>query len=152
MAEGRRFETFSDEQIQQKIRNTVPKNTKKSNKSADKILKDYLSDKGYTDLDYVNYSKEKLNSILKNFWFEARQKKKKNDDPVAKPELYSKATLQNIRHAINRNIHDAGKYYDITTDEAFGESENAYKAACKELKEKGRAVVNSYPEIVHAGQ
>ena len=136
MAEGRRHATFSDKQIQEKIKETVPKNTRKSNKVADKILREYLRDKGFQNLEYVHYSKEELNDVLKKFWFEVRRKKK---DPNQPAEEYSKATLQNIRHAINRNLHEAGYFYDITTDPAFGESKQSYKAACSDLKKKGQS-------------
>ena len=149
MAEGGRHVNFSSEEIEEKIRNTVPKNTRKSNKAADNVLKNYLREKGYSNVDYVHYPKQNFNDILKNFWFEVRQKKRNKDTNA--PEMYSKATLQNIRHAINRNLQDNGKNYDITTDPEFTESEKAYKSACKELKKFGKAVTKSYPEINHKG-
>ena len=77
-----------------------------------------------------------------------------NIDPTDNDDqgLYSKATLENIRHALNRVFQDNGRPIDIITDHDFIESNKAYKDVCKELKAKGKAVVKSYPEIVHAGK
>ena len=65
--------------------------------------------------------------------------------------MYSKNTLQNIRHALNRNLHDAGINVDITKDPTFVDSQKVYKDDCKELKAYRKAVVKSYPEIKHTG-
>ena len=70
-----------------------------------------------------------------------------NDDN----RLYSKATLEKIRHALNRVFQENGRLIDIINDQEFVESNRRYKDACKELKAKGKAVVKSYPEIIHTG-
>ena len=107
-----------------------------------------MSEVGYASTDYVTFSADELNSILKKLWFEVRRKPKNDDD---EPEHYSKATLQNIRHAINRILQENGHEIDITSDLDFKELNKAYIAACKELKQIGKAVVKSYEEILHTG-
>ena len=77
---------------------------------------------------------------MANFWFAVCKQKRnpKKDEAQSDLEnretdnnnddgLYSKATLENIHHAINRNLQDAGRHIDITSDHTFTESNNAYK-------------------------
>ena len=65
--------------------------------------------------------------------------------------MYSKSSLENICHTLNKNLHEAGYYIDITRDPRFINSQKAYKEACLELKSVGKAVVKNYPEIKHKG-
>ena len=116
---------------------------------ADNVFRTYLLECGYETDDYLHYAVEDLNQILKKFWFEVRQKPKNPDEQAKR---YSKATLQNIRHALNRNLQNAGRKFDITCDPEVTESNKSYVAACKELKKLGLVVVHSYPEILHSGK
>ena len=109
---------------------------------------------------------DELNRILSKFWFAICKQKSKTSNADSATEtvdktnekqnddddyLYLKATLENIRHALNRNLQNAGCTIDIITDHEFIESNKSYKEACKELKAKGKAVVKSNQEIVHSG-
>ena len=75
---------------------------------------------------------------------------KKNEDPH--PELYSIASLRNLRNGLSRCLSDHRKSIDLTTDSKFGDSQHAFKDACKELKQCGKGIVHSYPEIEHSGK
>ena len=167
----KRMKHLSDEEIATKLGKYTPKSTERSNKNAHSIMVKYLEECNYENTDYLHYSVEELNKILCKFWFAIRKQKKPSktdkvsnincdteaEDSLASEEnddelLYSKATLENIRHALNRNLQESGRHIDIITDHDFIECNKAYKDACKELKAKGKAVVKSYPEIVHAGK
>ena len=43
--------------------------TKKSNKNADRIFKNYLKEYGYANADYIHYSEDDFDHILLKFWF-----------------------------------------------------------------------------------
>ena len=153
---------LTDEELANKRGKYTPRATVRSNKNANSIMLKYLEECGYENTDYLTYPVEDLNKVLSKFWFSVRKQKptpKKGDagTSIEKEDtdddlLYSKATLENIRHALNRNLQEAGRNIDIITDHEFIESNKSYKDACKELKAKGKAVVNSYPEINHAGE
>ena len=120
---------------------------KKSNRNANNIFKNYLQECGYESTDYVHYPEDDLYHILMKFWFSVHKKKKDNSEGPA--ELFSKKSQQNFRHALNKNLCDAGRKVDIKKDPRFVDSQKAYKDACKELKAEERAVVKSYTEISH---
>ena len=156
----------SDENVVEKRGKYTPKSTTRSNNNAHRIMFKYLEECGYENTDYIHYPTQELNSILCKFWFSIHKQPKKdskkrsiecfteNIDPNDNDNegLYSKTTLENIRHALNRVFQDNRRPIDIITEHDFIESNKAYKDACKELKAKGKAVVKSYPEIVHAGK
>ena len=141
----RRYRHFTDNEIKRKW---SAKPTKKSNKNADNILKNYLDECGHESYDYVHYPHEDLDKILVKFWFSICKKNSKDGTP----EFYLKNTLQNIWHALNRNVCDPGHRVEIPKDSKYVDSQKAYKDAYKELKAQGRAVVRSYPEINHKGK
>ena len=145
---------FSDDEIAAKRGKYMPAATIRSNKNAHAIMVKYLEECEYENTDYLHYPFDELNKVLCKFWFAIRKQKKPknltnsdNDDDG----LYSKATLENIRHALNHNLQESSRAIDIITDHEFIESNKCYKDACKELKAKGKAVVKSYPEIIHSG-
>ena len=165
---AKRMIHLSDEEIASKRGKYTPKSMVRSNKNAHSIGLKYLEECNYENTDYLHYPVGELNKVLCKFWFAIRKQKKtktkdigtsdseltedlptseQNDDEL----LYSKATIENIRHALNRNLQEAGRAIDIITDHQFIECNNCYKDACKELKAKGKAVVKSYPEIIHSG-
>ena len=162
MAEKRRrFEDFSDEQIQFKRKSTIPKATLKNNDKWDRAFRSYLMEKGVENTQYWYYPDEELDHILCKFWFEARSQRAplnedqrrealaKNLDPY--PERYTIASLHNLRNGLSRCLADHGKNIDLTTDPKFINCQCAFKDACKELKQFGKGNVNSYPEIEHSG-
>ena len=67
------------------------------------------------------------------------------------PIKYSSNSLQSFRYARNRILKEKGHLHDITKDSSFSKPIQAYKDAIKELKEEGKAVINSAPEIVETG-
>ncbi len=103
----------------------------------------YLKAIGEEDFEnWIDFPTEKLDNLLVKFWFTVHTKK---------GEFLSLATLQNVKHALNRALKRAEKKLDITKDTAFIKSQEAYKDAARELKSKGKAVVNHYLEIKPTG-
>ena len=158
---AKRMKHFSDDELAEKRGKYTPISTTRSNKNAQSILVKYLQECGYENTDFIHYPTDELNKVLSKFWFAVRKQKKKTDSEATEGDqnddnddanLHSKATLENIRHALNRVLQDAGRNIDIINDHEFIESNKSYKDACKELKAKGKAVVKSYPEIIHSGK
>ena len=148
MAEGRRHKHFTDQQIQEKQQNTIPKSTVACDRKWDKVLIDYLKDCGHDSTEYWCYPDEELDAILVKFWFEVRSSVI-NDDGENEP--YSVASLRNCCNAITRNLHTKGRYIDLSKDSKYVRSQKSFKDAVKELKKIGKGAVKSYPEICHAG-
>ena len=130
MPPKKRFATISDEELAAKRRNLIPKATTKAEQNADRILSTYLEqlkEEGQIEnTDWKHYPDYDLDAVLCKFWFAARNKS---------GEHYTMATLENIKHSLNRIL----------------KSQNAYKEACRELKKIGKAVVKHYPEIAQKG-
>ena len=160
-AKRKRFESFTSEELHAKRQNTVPTSTVKNNRKWDKVFRDYLREKQCGNTEYWYYPDEELDSVLSNFWFEARTQrspltpeekilaKERNQD--IHPDLYSIASLRNLRNGLSRCLAEHGKHIDLTTDPHFKKSQQSFKDACKELKKLGKGVVHSYPEIDHSG-
>ena len=161
---SKRMRHLTDAEIVEKRTKYTLAATVRSNKNAHTIMLKYLEEIGVENNNCIHYPADELNAILCKFWFAIRKQKKdkpsknsdidfdnnetENDDNY----LYSKATLENIRHALNCVIQEAGRPLDILSDQESIESNRCYRDACKELKAKGKAVVKSYPEIIHSGQ
>ena len=110
---------------------------------------------------YWYYPDDELDKILATFWFAVKTQRpaleeqakeeaiRKGNDPH--PERYTIASLRNLRNGLSRCLASHGKNIDLTTDEKFRHSQNAFKDACKELKQLGKGIVVCYPEITHGG-
>ena len=73
MAQKRkRFEHFTEDEIKQKRKNTVPKATLKNNDKWDRAFWSYLEEKGTENSQYWYHPDDELDKILCNFWFEVR--------------------------------------------------------------------------------
>ena len=60
--------------------------------------------------------------------------------------------MRNLRNGLSRQLHEKGRMIDLTRDPKFVKSQDAFKGACRELKNHGKGIVRSYPEISHAGR
>ena len=67
--------------------------------------------------------------------------------------MYKANSLRNFRYSLNRILRTKGHLYDITSKKttSFQKSQQAFIDAIKELKENGKADVDSYPEIEEQG-
>ena len=162
MAEKRkRFEKFSEEELRIKHRNTIPKATQKNNVKWDRVMKQYLQEIGCTSLDYWAYPDNDFDQILSHFWFEVRtQQRPLNEEEMQHardngldlhPEMYTIASLRNLRNGISRCMEDYGRPIDLTNDPRYEKSPKSFRDACKELKDMGKGKVKNYKEIEHAG-
>ena len=158
----KRHISFSDEQIKQKRQAVIPKATLKSDSKWDKAFRDYLREKDCANTEYWCYPDNELDDILCKFWFEVRTKRSPLETPAeiayAKEkkkdlhsELYTIASLRNLRNGLSRFLQEHAHNIDLTTDAMYKKSQIAFKDACKELKKLGKGVIHSYPEIEHSG-
>ena len=170
MANRKRFASFTNDEIEKKQQDATPKSTLKCNKKWDKVFRSYLEEKELPNSEYWTYPDDELDNILSVFWFEVRTtkpplsehteielhepnaKKSRKNLPNKHPEYYSIASLRNLRNGLSRELQNHGRMIDLTTDPKYVKSRKAFKDACKELKTKGKGIVNSYPEITHSGK
>ena len=148
MAERKCHCSFTPEQIKKKRHEATPESTLKCNKKWDKVFRAYLEEKEFENTEYWCYPDDELDTVLSQMWFEIRSK---NTDEQGEFIPYTVTSLRNMRNALTRELNNHGRFVDLTTDPHFKQSQTAFKDACKELKEMGRAVVRHYPEITHAG-
>ena len=134
-----RFGTVSDEEVKLKHVNYTPDNTKKQNKMAAEILRNYLVEKDKNP-DFESYSDTELGSVLCTFYLDARTKK---------GDMYKTSSLENIRHSLNRYLKapPVCRDIDIITDEQFKKSNESYKTALRELKQMGKGSTTHHPHI-----
>jgi len=110
-------------------------NTKKATKVAHNVFREYLKEKKI-DEESLTSSKEKLASVMRKFYAEAR---KKNG------ELYTKASLVGIRFGLQRFF--SSHKIDIIKDPEFSEANAVYQAEISELKREGKAHTLHKPPI-----
>ncbi len=136
-----RFVHHSKEQIQQKIDESIPVNTKRANIKAGRTFRAFLLDRdGHSPADFENFDVATLNSRLAEFWYGAR---------TLSGNKYSATSLENLRHSLSRYLRSPpfNKQYDIVREKEFMESNEAFKGALRELKEEGKGAVKHHPEI-----
>ena len=132
-----------DDELAQKRQELMNKNTIKSEKNAKRKFESYLKACQIENIEeWLTFSDEKLDDLLVKFWFSIR---------TNKGDYLSVASLQNIRHTLNRLLNKSGRSVDIIKDTAFKKSIQSYKDATKELKKLGKAIVKHYPEIHPTG-
>ena len=68
MADRRRHKSFTDEEIKQKQKNSVPKSTVSCDRKWEKVLIDYLSNSGFESTEYWCYPDDEFDSMLVKFW------------------------------------------------------------------------------------
>ena len=81
--------------------------------------------------------KDELSKVLKSFYANARQ---------ANGQFYKKNSMIGHRHGLARYFKTTHKI-DIIDDPAFHEANTTFKASMIELKKKGFAKVEHFPEI-----
>ncbi len=144
IAADKHFADITDKELAVKRAKLVPKNTKCAEKCADNRFKIYLKATGIENYeDWTQFGEKPLDECLVKFWFTLRTKK---------GEYLSLTNLQNFKHSLNDALKCAGRKIDITKDPQFINSQEAYKDAARELKQKGKAVIRHYPEIIPSGK
>ena len=161
----KRFAHYSKQEIEKKQQEATPKSTLKCNKKWNLVFRNYLQEKELENTEYWTYPDDELDDILASFWFEVRTNRSSKDeidenDKAKKakvetndqyPEYYSIASMRNLRNGLSRELQNHGRMINLTTDPKFVQLQKAFKDACKELKQKGKGLVKSYPEILHSG-
>ena len=116
-------------------------NTLKSDLKCERVLVKYLLAKGISE-EYWLMNEPDLNKLLSKFWFEVQ---------TQEGEKYTVCSLAHLWYGINRMLKRKGHEYDIVHSSSFTGCQSAFSDACKELKEEGLGVVNSYKEIEPKG-
>ena len=103
-----------------------------------------------------------LPRTLAKFWFAVWTQRSKLTDAERKevetnggdlyPEMYTIASLRNLRNGLTRCPEERGRGIDLTTDPRYKISQKSFMAACKELKRIGKGETKNYPEIDHTGE
>ena len=154
-----RFIIYSEEEIKQKNDAAKNINTSQSEERANNAFQKFLRECGRDDVKYWLYDEEDLDNMLSKFWFGAR--KDADDNYESDPEdnqrqglMYSANTMRNFRYSINRILKSKGHNYDIIRPNSlsFQQSQRAFNASQKELKELGKAQVHSAIEINETGR
>ncbi|CAB3989796.1 Hypothetical predicted protein [Paramuricea clavata] len=92
------------------------------------------------DLNFCEFSEEKLEKHLAKFWFAARTKN---------GQIYNIGSLETIRYSLNRVLKRYGHKFDITKREctAFTASIKAYEDTTTELKQEGKGFTKSHAAV-----
>jgi len=126
MADRDRFPELSESELTSLLDQKNSDNTKKATKVALNVFRDYLKERK-VDEDSLAASKDKLATVLRKYYAEAR---KKNG------ELYTKALLVGIRFGLQRFF--SSHKIDIIKDPKFSEAKPAInKDDIKKLYESG---------------
>ena len=135
-----RFGNLNLQQIKQRESELENKNTVSNEEKAVACFKSYLSQIGVADNDFFKYSETELNDHLSTFFFNARTKS---------GDYYTVGSLTTMRYGLNRALRKSGKKYDITKREykQFLGCIDAFEAALKDLKQRGKGHVRNTPEI-----
>lgn len=114
-------------------------NTDYIDKTNEKSLKSFISDKGYSK-GLNELTKTELDDVLQEFFVSVRQKD---------GSKYQKQSLDSIRYSINRVLKKiyGPEQCDIIKDPAFAKSRDTYKNYCKTLKAEGKNVVSHYDQV-----
>lgn len=131
-----RFGDSSEEEIQRLLEDKSTNNTKKATKTAVKIFRDYLREKGL-DTGFEDFEKSVLNNVLKRFYVEAR---KRDGD------FYKKSALSSIRFALGRHMQ-ATRNIDIINDREFRLSAEVFRAQVVELVRRGKGAIEHFPDV-----
>ena len=151
---------MTDDELEEKSKKSKNDNTIRCEQRTDKAFRNFLLGNGcdQNDLDYWYFSEPRLDKYLSKFWFCARknitcEEDSQEEDPELKQQSYKANSLRNFRYSLNRILKQKGHLYDITDKRmaSFQKSQQAFVDAIKELKENGKADMDSYPEIEETG-
>ena len=100
----KRFAQHTEQEIEEKQRALIPKNTSKANIKAARMLSAYLVEIGEPK-QLLELSNKELDDHMYNFWFNARkqqqtQLQKENEDG----SHYKASSLETMRHALKRHL------------------------------------------------
>ena len=135
MADRDHFPELSESELTSLLDQKNSNNTKKATKVALNVFRDYLKERQIEE-DSLVASKDKLATVLRKFYAEAR---KKNG------ELYTKASLVGIRFGPQRFF--SSHKIDIIKDPEFSEASTVYQAEISELKRERKAHTQHKPAI-----
>ena len=147
---------MTDDKLEEKSKKSKNDNTIRCEQRADKAFRKFLLANGcdQNDLDYWYFSEPRLDKYLSKFWFCAcKNITCVEDSQEEDPEFYKANSLRNFRYSLNRILKQKGHLYDITNKRtaSLQKSQQAFIDAIKELKENGKADMDSYPEIEETG-
>ncbi|CAC5403754.1 KCTD1_15 [Mytilus coruscus] len=136
---AKRFASHTENEIFDKRSKNIASSTEKANKRASNLLREYLSEKN-EDTHFEQYSRGRLNDVLKHFYLDAR----KPDG-----EMYKVNSLDSFRYSLNRYLKAPPflKEFDIMKHEDFNESNQVFKTALTELKANGKGATQHFPII-----
>ncbi len=98
-------------------------------------FKAYLQWMGEIDIDFFNFTEEKLNTFLATFWFNVRN---------SEGDFYKVKTLEGIRYSLNRALKDHGAKFDITSKSSmFQTSICAFEDAKTRVEKRGKRYCQS---------
>ena len=134
---AKRFHVPDDSEIDELLENKDSVNTKKSTAVAVKCFRQFLEESGRGNTKFEEYELAELDDALKSFYAGAR----KTDGT-----LFKKSALQNMKYGIKRYLNDK-RNIDINKDTEFSRSNSVFQAVIVDLKRKGLAKVEHYPDI-----
>lgn len=141
-----RFEINNEEELDERQKKQINKNSINAEKKAERAFRDFLAECPEVEsTNYFLYEEATLDKYLRKFYFGARQKR----DPTKK---YTVSSLEQMRNSLARGLKRFGHKYDITKSESFSKSIEAYKDACRELKQEGYGHVNHHKALTPDGK
>ena len=147
MAERKRFQEFSEHELEVKRLKVQNKNTIKSNNSTTNQFQAYLRQLNESE-HFWEFDHNKLDMYLGRFWFGARQLKL---DKEGQEKKYTVQSLHSIRYGLKCVLKDRKYPHNIITSDLFANSQELFEDACRELKKEGLGSIRHYPEIAPSG-
>ena len=134
---GRFGTTTTDEYASRRL-NVNSKNTRKANSRSANTLRSYLLEKGYTRVNFEQWSARELSDVLRLFYLDIRK---------VNGEKYKTSSLENFRHSLNRHIQSVNPDIDIMRNREFADANLSFRTMMTELKREGLGATEHYPTI-----
>ena len=131
-----RFASHSEGEMK-KMENIYRKNTRKANESCQRMIEEYMGEKG-VEGRFVELEKQQMNDLLSKFYLDARDNN---------GEVYHSNTLNHIRYALRREVMETTPEVDIIRNSSFAEANKLYEASKVQSKVNNRGITIHYPTI-----
>ena len=105
-----------------------------ADKRAETAFRTFLNDAGCQSTEFWFFTESELDYWLSKFWYGARQLPQ--NDSQEEGEMYSVNSLKGLMYGINRVLKKFGHEFDIGKSQNFRKSQEAFKNAVKELRER----------------
>lgn len=129
-----RFATVSEEGIKDLRRKATPEGTRSCTKAWLAVFDSYCTEKEKA-VDLKAISATELNEVLRHFYVEVRQKN---------GQTYSRSSLHGIRAAIQRQLSDLGRNFNIFRTEEFAESNRVFESNLVLLSRTGQLAATKH--------